>query len=177
MQKKTGKNRIYESLNERFQLDNLINFMKKKEVPLYRGTIWYYFGGISLLLFIIQVVTGMLLLLYYKGSAELAFESVQFISAKVKFGWLIRSIHSWSAILWFYLLLFTCSACSLQKHTASQGILQGRVRLLILSVRLLSVAEDRSSSHRGRRLDPCNCVMNGLHAWMSCPLLPVRNIP
>ncbi len=99
MQKKTGKNRIYESLNERFQLDNLINFMKKKEVPLYRGTIWYYFGGISLLLFIIQVVTGMLLLLYYKGSAELAFESVQFISAKVKFGWLIRSIHSWSANL------------------------------------------------------------------------------
>ena len=89
----------YSWLNDRFQLDNLISFMKKKEVPLYRGTIWYYFGGISLLLFIIQVVTGMLLLLYYKGSAELAFESVQFISAKVKFGWLIRSIHSWSSNL------------------------------------------------------------------------------
>ncbi len=89
----------YNWLNERFKIDDLINFMKKKEVPLYRGTIWYYFGGISLLLFIIQVVTGMLLLLYYKGSAELAFESVQFISAKVQFGWLIRSIHSWSANL------------------------------------------------------------------------------
>ena len=86
-------------LNQRFQLDDLIIFMKKKEVPLYRGTIWYYFGGISLLLFIIQVASGMLLLLYYKGSAELAFESVQFISAKVKFGWLIRSVHSWSANL------------------------------------------------------------------------------
>jgi cytochrome b6 len=97
--------RVYNSLNERFQLDDLISFMKKKEVPMYRGTIWYYFGGISLLLFIIQIVTGILLLLYYKGSSELAFESVQFISAKVKFGWLIRSIHSWSANL-FILAIF-----------------------------------------------------------------------
>jgi quinol-cytochrome oxidoreductase complex cytochrome b subunit len=99
MSKNTMLKKGYGWLNERFKLDDLIGFMKKKEVPLYRGTIWYYFGGISLLLFIVQVVTGMMLLLYYKGSAELAFESVQFISAKVKFGWLIRSIHSWSANL------------------------------------------------------------------------------
>ena len=99
MKKKSILKKGYGWINERFKIDDLINFMKKKEVPLYHGTIWYYFGGISLLLFIIQVVTGMLLLLYYKGSAELAFESVQFISAKVKFGWLIRSIHSWSANL------------------------------------------------------------------------------
>jgi cytochrome b6 len=92
-------NKIRNWLNERYQLDNLVTFMKKKEVPMYRGTIWYYFGGISLLLFIIQVLTGILLLLYYKGSADIAFESVQFITAKVKFGWLIRSIHSWSANL------------------------------------------------------------------------------
>ncbi len=99
MKNKTIVSKIYDWLNIRFQLDNLIAFMKKKEVPFYRGTIWYYFGGISLLLFIIQVLSGILLLLYYKGSADLAFESVQFISAKVKFGWLIRSIHSWSANL------------------------------------------------------------------------------
>lgn len=99
MKKNSILKKIYDGLNERLKLDDLINFMKKKEVPLYRGTVWYYFGGISLLLFIIQVVTGMLLLLYYKGSAELAFESVQFITAKVQFGWLIRSIHSWSANL------------------------------------------------------------------------------
>ncbi len=99
MGKNSVNRKVYGWLDERFKLDDLINFMKKKEVPLYRGTIWYYFGGITLLLFIIQVVTGMLLLLYYKGSSELAFESVRFISAKVKFGWLIRSIHSWSANL------------------------------------------------------------------------------
>lgn len=46
-----------------------------------------------------QVFTGILLLLYYKPTAESAFESVQFIVTKVEFGWMIRSIHSWSANL------------------------------------------------------------------------------
>jgi cytochrome b6 len=50
-------------------------------------------------LFIIQVLTGILLLLYYKSGEELAFESIQFIMSKVEFGWLIRSIHSWAANL------------------------------------------------------------------------------
>jgi cytochrome b6 len=45
------------------------------------------------------VVTGILLLLYYRPSAETAFESVQFIVTEVQFGWLIRSVHSWSANL------------------------------------------------------------------------------
>jgi cytochrome b6 len=53
----------------------------------------------TLFLFTVQVVTGILLLLYYRPSAENAFESVQFIMTEVKFGWLIRSIHSWSANL------------------------------------------------------------------------------
>jgi quinol-cytochrome oxidoreductase complex cytochrome b subunit len=53
----------------------------------------------TLFLFCVQVVTGILLLLYYRPSAENAFESVQFIITEVQFGWLIRSIHSWSANL------------------------------------------------------------------------------
>jgi cytochrome b6 len=54
---------------------------------------------VALFLFIIQVITGILLLLYYKSGEELAFESIQFIMSKVQFGWLIRSIHSWAANL------------------------------------------------------------------------------
>jgi cytochrome b6 len=73
--------------------------MGKKYVPVHRHSIWYYFGGVSLFLFIIQVVTGILLLLYYKSGEELAFESINFIMSKVQFGWLIRSIHSWTANL------------------------------------------------------------------------------
>lgn len=96
---------IYSWVDERVHLQDLVNFMGKKYVPVHPHSIWYYFGGLSLFLFIIQVVTGILLLLYYKGSADLAFESIQFIMSKVQFGWLIRSIHAWSANL-FILSLF-----------------------------------------------------------------------
>ena len=90
---------LYSWVDERVQFENLIEFMGKKYVPIHRHSIWYYFGGVSLFLFIIQVVTGILLLLYYKGSEDLAFESIHFLMSKVHFGWLIRSIHSWAANL------------------------------------------------------------------------------
>ena len=96
---KTLWSKAYNWINERVELDGLVEFMGKKYVPVHSHSIWYYFGGVSLFLFIIQVVTGILLLLYYKGGEALAFESIQFIISKVQFGWLIRSIHSWTANL------------------------------------------------------------------------------
>ncbi|TAK51067.1 MAG: cytochrome bc complex cytochrome b subunit [Bacteroidetes bacterium] len=91
--------KYYSWIDERVHLEDLVHFMGKKYVPIHRHSVWYYFGGVSLFLFIIQVITGIMLLLYYKGSEELAFESIQFIISKVEFGWLIRSIHSWAANL------------------------------------------------------------------------------
>ena len=96
---KTHWSKLYNWINERVELDDLVEFMGKKYVPVHSHSIWYYFGGVSLFLFIIQVVTGILLLLYYKGGEALAFESIQFITSKVRFGWLIRSVHSWTANL------------------------------------------------------------------------------
>jgi quinol-cytochrome oxidoreductase complex cytochrome b subunit len=86
-------------LDDRLGVEALADLARKKEVPIHRHRIWYYFGGMTLFLFAVQVVTGILLLLYYRPSAENAFESVQFIMTEVQFGWLIRSIHSWSANL------------------------------------------------------------------------------
>ncbi|HUF46249.1 MAG TPA: cytochrome bc complex cytochrome b subunit [Vicinamibacterales bacterium] len=70
-----------------------------KTVPQHRHSIWYYLGGMTLFFFGVQVVTGILLLLYYRPSAAEAYDSVQFIMTRVPFGWLIRSIHSWAANL------------------------------------------------------------------------------
>lgn len=89
-------------LDERIGLKEIAKFAKKKEVPLHRHTFWYYFGGMTLFLFAIQVFTGILLLLYYRPSASEAFESIQFIMTEVEFGWLVRSIHSWSANLMIF---------------------------------------------------------------------------
>jgi quinol-cytochrome oxidoreductase complex cytochrome b subunit len=90
---------MQEWLDERLSISALSEIARKKELPVHRYSIWYYFGGMTLFLFVVQVATGILLLLYYRPSAENAFESVQFIVTEVQFGWLIRSIHSWSANL------------------------------------------------------------------------------
>lgn len=90
---------IQQWLDKRLGINALAALAQKKEVPLHRHSVWYYFGGMTLFLFGVQVVTGILLLLYYRPSAEGAFESVQFIVTEVEFGWLIRSVHSWSANL------------------------------------------------------------------------------
>jgi len=93
----TGRVRPW--LEERLPLDDAIAALRHKTVPHHRYSIWYYFGGMTLFLFGIQVGTGALLLLYYRPSAAEAYESVQFIVTRVPFGWLVRSIHAWSANL------------------------------------------------------------------------------
>ena len=93
-------------LEERLGLDELLAPLMKKSVPMHRLSYWYFLGGITLFLFVIQVLTGILLLLYYRPGANEAFESVQYIMTRVQFGWLVRSIHSWSANL----MIFTAFA-------------------------------------------------------------------
>jgi cytochrome b6 len=102
--------RLWMWLDQRVGLKDLEKLARKKEIPVHRHGIWYYLGGMTLFLFIVQVSTGILLLLYYRPSAEEAFESVQFLMAEVQFGWLVRSVHSWAAnlmILTLFVHLFS----------------------------------------------------------------------
>jgi cytochrome b6 len=95
---------VYAWLDERLGLAGIGKLAEKKDVPVHRHTIWYYLGGMTLFLFVVQVCTGMLLLIYYRPSAQEAYESVQFLMATVQFGWLVRSIHAWSANLMIFTL-------------------------------------------------------------------------
>jgi len=88
--------------DERLGLAGMGKLAEKKDVPVHRHTVWYYLGGMTLFLFVVQVTTGILLLFYYRPSAEEAYESVQFLMAEVQFGWLVRSIHAWSANLMIF---------------------------------------------------------------------------
>ena len=100
----TPHGKLWAWLDERIGLAELEKLAKKKQVPVHRHGVWYYFGGMTLFLFVVQVTTGILLLFYYRPSAEEAYESVQFLMAEVEFGWLIRSIHAWSANLMIFAL-------------------------------------------------------------------------
>jgi cytochrome b6 len=73
-------------LDDRLGFTALLPFMRKKEVPIHRHSFWYYIGGMALFLFLLQAVTGMLLLIYYRPTADGAFESIQFLMAEVEVG-------------------------------------------------------------------------------------------
>ncbi len=103
--------RVVAWLEERYPVGTVKDLAGHKVVPVHGHSVWYYFGGMALFLFIVQAVTGSLLLLYYRPSSAEAYESVQFIMTKVSFGWLIRSIHHWSANLMIFFLfahMFSC---------------------------------------------------------------------
>jgi cytochrome b6 len=87
---------------ERLPLAALREFASHKTVPVHRHTVFYYLGGMTLFFFLVQVSTGILLMLYYRPSAEGAYESVEFLMTTVPFGWLVRSLHAWSANLMVY---------------------------------------------------------------------------
>lgn len=101
----TVRGRVTGFLRERLGLDGLAALAAKKRVPIHRVSVFYFLGGMALFLFVIQILTGILLALYYKPSPDQAFESVRAITTEVDFGWLIRSIHSWSANLLIGVLL------------------------------------------------------------------------
>nr|WP_301387386.1 cytochrome b N-terminal domain-containing protein [Thalassolituus sp. UBA2590] len=62
---------------------------------------WYYFGVLSLVVLVIQLITGVWLLMSYEASAEGAFASVEYIMRDVELGWIIRYAHSTGASLFF----------------------------------------------------------------------------
>jgi cytochrome b6 len=94
-------NSLYGWVDERLGLSEIGAFARHKRVPVHAQSFWYYWGGISLFLFLVQCFTGILLLVYYRPGAE-AFESVRQITFVMHFGWLIRSAHSWSANLMLF---------------------------------------------------------------------------
>ena len=95
---------IYKWFDERLGLGDIVELARHKRVPVHSQSFWYYWGGISLFLFLIQIFTGILLLVYYRPGSE-AFESVRQITYIMHFGWLIRSAHSWSANLFIFSIL------------------------------------------------------------------------
>ena len=65
---------------------------------------WYYFGVLSMLVLVIQIVSGIFLTMHYKPDAGLAFGSVEYIMRDVSGGWILRYIHSTGASAFFVVI-------------------------------------------------------------------------
>lgn len=57
----------------------------------------YCLGGMAFVAFLISVLTGLLLTVYYVPSSTQAYQSIVMIHNRIWGGWLVRSVHKWSA--------------------------------------------------------------------------------
>jgi ubiquinol-cytochrome c reductase cytochrome b subunit len=87
-----------------FMRDQLTGYFAPKNFNF-----WYYFGVLSLVALVLQLVTGIFLTMHYKVGEATAFDSVEYIMREVPFGWLLRYMHSTGASFFFivvYLHMF-----------------------------------------------------------------------
>lgn len=97
--------RIGDWFEDRFQWRVPMKEQADQIVPIHATNWIYCLGGLTFLMFMIQLVSGILLLIYYKPTVAEAYNSVKFISTEVSFGWFLRSVHHWCANL-FIVFLF-----------------------------------------------------------------------
>lgn len=89
---------------ERLEIQSIADDISSKYVPPHVN-IFYCLGGITFTCFIIQVATGFAMTFYYRPTVTEAFMSVQYLMNDVNFGWLIRSIHRWSASMMVLMMI------------------------------------------------------------------------
>ena len=96
--------KVYDWFEERLEIQVLVDDTTSKYVPPHVN-IFYCLGGVTLTCFIIQFATGFAMTFYYRPTVAEAFNSIQYIMNEVNFGWLIRSIHRWSASMMVLMMI------------------------------------------------------------------------
>ena len=105
----TAPQKLLNWVDNRFPLSKLYNEHMAEYYAPKNFNFWYIFGSLAMLVLVIQIVTGIFLVMHYKPDASLAFASVEYIMRDVPWGWLIRYMHSTGASAFFivvYLHMF-----------------------------------------------------------------------
>ena len=95
---------VYDWFQERLEIQDIADDIGSKYVPPHVN-IFYCLGGITLVCFLIQFATGFAMTFYYKPTVAEAYKSVEYLMTDVSFGWLIRSVHRWSASMMVLMLI------------------------------------------------------------------------
>ena len=105
-----GRDELLDWIDNRFPLDARVEGRTCREYYAPKNfNFWYFFGSLAMLVLVIQIVTGIFLVMHYKPDAAQAFASVEYIMRDVPWGWLIRYMHSTGASAFFvvvYLHMF-----------------------------------------------------------------------
>ena len=97
----SGGAKLLNWVDNRFPLSKLFRDHMSEYYVAKNFNFWYIFGVLSLFVLVIQLVTGIFLVMHYKPEAALAFGSVEYIMRDVPWGWLIRYMHSTGASAFF----------------------------------------------------------------------------
>jgi ubiquinol-cytochrome c reductase cytochrome b subunit len=103
-------------IDQRFPLTSTVKAHLSEYYAPKNFNFWYFFGSLAMLVLVIQIVTGIFLVMHYKPDASLndagipvAFASIEYIMRDVQWGWLVRYLHSTGASAFFvvvYLHMF-----------------------------------------------------------------------
>ena len=100
-------------LDDRYPFTKAVDEAMYQRVPNFANAFYYCFGGMVFVLIVLQLLTGILLSLYYvpdaSGNPAAAYTSVNFIQNSVYLGWLIRGVHFWGANLLIIMVLLHMS--------------------------------------------------------------------
>jgi ubiquinol-cytochrome c reductase cytochrome b subunit len=105
----TPKGGFLKWIDDRFPLTKTMKYHATEYYASKNFNFWYFFGVLSMVVLIMQLLTGIFLTMNYKPSAAEAFASVEYIMRDVELGWLIRYMHSTGASAFFivvYLHMF-----------------------------------------------------------------------
>ena len=91
-------------IDQRFPLTKDFNEHLAEYYTPRNFNIWYFFGGLAILMLGMQLLTGIFLTMHYKPDAEYAFASVEYIMRDVEWGWFIRYLHSTGASAFFIII-------------------------------------------------------------------------
>jgi cytochrome b6 len=96
--------KVYNLFQVSLEIQAIADDISSKYVPPHVN-IFYCLGGITFVCFLVQVATGFAMTFYYRPSVADAFASVEYMMTEVNFGWLIRSIHRWSASMMVLMMI------------------------------------------------------------------------
>lgn len=91
-------------MSARARVHKLLREELRQRAPLALN-FWHLLGGLTLWLLFVEITTGILLMVYYRPTADEAYESVLYILNDVQLGWVIHGIHRWGAQLLILLVL------------------------------------------------------------------------
>ncbi|MBE3596600.1 MAG: cytochrome b6 [Hydrogenibacillus sp.] len=95
--------KMYDWLDERLDLSPIWRDIADHEVPEHVNpahhfsAFVYCFGGLTFFTVVIQILSGMFLVMYYTPDIVNAFNSVKYLQTEVAFGYIVRGMHHWGA--------------------------------------------------------------------------------